>query len=515
MKRPLIVVDLFCGGGGTSTGAIRALRTRGLDARLVAVNHWDVAIETHKANHPEARHFCMNLEGARPIELVPEGRADIIMASPECTHHSRARGGKPVSDQTRASAWHVIRWCTELRVRAILVENVPEFQEWGPVDPRTDRPVRSRAGEYFRAWVVALEAIGFRCDWRVLNAADFGGAQTRERFFLIGRSDRKPVTWPQATHAKTGGASDALFDTGMKRWRAAREVIDFDIPAPSIFGRKRPLSPKTLARIYAGARKFRWPDPFLVILRNHMDGQSIDAPFPTITAGGTHIGLAQPFLLPQRSDNEPSRTTEDPLSTVTTVSRLAVILPQGGGGAARPIDEPVATIATDGAHALVTPYYRTGVASPVERPLPSVTTHDRFGLVMPVTHGGDRSVRARSLEAPLPTVTGARRGDLAFIAAAFGERPGQPPRVHDIDAPAPSVCATGRVQLVEGIEVPRYDIRFRMLTPRELALAQGFPADYVFHGNKTEITKQVGNAVEGFTAEALIGAIADGGGLAA
>ncbi len=508
--RNILVADLFCGAGGTSTGARRALALYGLKMKLVAVNHWPTAIATHQRNHPEARHHCINLDAARPIELVPEGRLDLLMASPECTHHSRARGGKPVSDQSRMSAWHVVRWCTELRVRCLLIENVPEFLEWGPVDVRTGRPIRSRRGEYFRAWIAALQQIGFRLEWRRINAADHGDATTRERLFVLGRSDGLPIHWPEATHSRDGAGS--LFSRGPSRWRAAREIIDWKLPGQSIFDRKKPLAPKTIARIYAGAIKFRWPEPFLVVLRQHMAARSIDDPVPTITACGTHVGLAQPFIIPQRE--AAARSIEQPSPTITTVSRIGVVEPfvlsQASGGAPRGTREPVPTIPAGGAHALVAPYYGSGsgeTCGSTDRPLPTVTAKGRFGLVVPLTHT-DGSNRARSTEDPLPTITTAQRGELAFIAASFGERPGQAPRVHPIDKPCPTICAQGRVNLVEpGRD---YDILFRMLQPHELAAAMGFSDEdvrYEFTGNKTEVTRQIGNAVPVNTAAALVGAL--------
>ena len=142
-RRNILVADLFCGAGGSSTGATRALSGLGFNMTLACVNHWPVAIETHQKNHPEARHYCMDLEAAKPEDIVSEGKLDLLMASPACTFHSRARGGKPTSDQQRMDPWHMVRWCTTLRVKRLLVENVPEFVDWGPVDPRTGG--RSRA----------------------------------------------------------------------------------------------------------------------------------------------------------------------------------------------------------------------------------------------------------------------------------------------------------------------------------------------------------------------------------
>lgn len=467
-QRKVLVADLFCGAGGSSTGAQRALSRIGLDMDLLCVNHWDTAIATHTLNHPKARHYCQDINTVRPSQAVPGGKLDLLMASPTCTHHSRARGGKPTSDQQRMDPWHVVTWLTELRVRCLIIENVPEFRDWGPVDARTGSPIKSRKGEYFRSWVKTIEGLGFKLDHRILNAADFGDVTTRQRFFLIARSDGKRLSWPAPTHARNPDKGD-MFDAGLQRWRPAREIIEWDRKGKSIFARKRPLSPKTLARIYAGAVKFKWPEPFLVVLRNHMDAQSVDGPLPAITAGGTHIGLAEPFVL-------------------STQSR-------------------------------------------------------RFAMVLPVTHGKGGN-RARDVEtSPLATITCAPRGEFAFIVAAFGERPGQTPRIHSVDDPAPTICATGRVQLVEpfvfgcggragqspltGAESPLgtittkndrcvatpgegYDILFRMLEPSELARAMGFSdadADYEFAGNKTEITKQIGNAVPVNTATALVSAM--------
>lgn len=443
--RKILVADLFCGAGGSSTGAKRALRDLGYEMDLVCVNHWSTAVDTHTRNHPEARHYCQDVSTVKPHLVVPEGKLDLLMASPTCTFHSRARGGKPISDQQRMDPWHIVAWLTELRVKRLIIENVPEFLRWGPVNPQTHRPVKSREGEYFVRWVETIKSLGFKVDFRVLNCANYGDATTRARFFLIARNDGQPLRWPEATHAKKGKV-EGLFDHGLHPWRAAREVIDWSIKGQSIFTRKRPLSPKTLERIYAGAVKFGWPEPFLVVLRNHMDAQS----------------------------------------TAKNNGPLVV--------------EP-----------MIAPYYGSGsgeTCRDIEHPVPTVTTKSRFGLVMPITHTRDTSNRSRSVDEPLPTVTGANRGELAFIAAQFGERPGQSPRVHDVNAPVPTICAEGRVQLVEpGRD---FDILFRMLEPHELAAAMGFDAEdqkYEFAGTKTDVIRQIGNAVPVATAAALVRAL--------
>lgn len=518
--RTALVADLFCGAGGSSTGARRALTRLGWRMDLVAVNHWPVAIDTHSRNHPEARHYCMDLEAAKPRDLVPEGRLDLLMASPTCTHHSRARGGRPTSDQQRMDPWHVVRWCTELRVKRLLIENVPEFVQWGPVDERSGKPVKSRRGEYFRAWVAALEAVGFRVEWKILNAADYGDATTRQRFFLLGRSDGRRLAWPEASHAARG-ASDLFGER--QGWRPARDVIDWSLEGRSIYQRKRPLAPRTLQRIEAGLMKFGWPAPYLVVLRQHMAGRSLDEPLPALTAGGTHVGLVQPFVVSPQTSGAP-RSVEDPLPTITTggagdpdhpgCARHAVVEPfllsRQGEGAPRALDQPTPCQVAKHSHVMIAPYYGSGsgeTCRSADDPLPTVTAKGRFGLIVPVTHDCAGN-RARSVDQPMPTITTASRGELAFIAAAFGEREGQAPRVHDVDEPVPTICAQGRVPLVQPSR--QWDIRFRMLEPHELAAAMGFADDeaaYEFAGTKTDRIRQIGNAVPVNTAAALVGAI--------
>lgn len=355
--RKLKMADLFCGAGGTSTGAERALAALGLEMDLLCVNHWDTAIETHRLNHPKARHYCQDLNAVRPAEAVPGGMLDILTASPTCTFHSRARGGKPVSDQQRMDPWHVITWLTELRVKRLILENVPEFRDWGPVDHRIGKPIKARKGEYFRNWLRAIGDLGFVLDHRILNCADYGDATTRQRFFLIARSDGRSLEWPEPTHARNPGLLAHL-----KKWRAAREIIDWDLKGRSIFNRKKPLSANTLARIWAGAVKFGWSEPYLVMLRNHMTAQGLDLPVPSITAGGTHYALAQPILVRQDMTGAKTlgaRGAEDPLYTVTTNGGIGVaepiILPQSNHAPARSIDDPVPGIVTIARVAVVEP----------------------------------------------------------------------------------------------------------------------------------------------------------------
>jgi DNA (cytosine-5)-methyltransferase 1 len=630
-RRKILVADLLCGAGGSSTGCGQALEQLGLQMELVCVNHWGVAIETHRRNHPEARHYVQDIATVRPHLLVPEGYLDLLMASPTCTHHSVARGGKPTSDQQRSDPWHIITWLTELRVKRIIIENVWEFTGWGPVDPKTGKPIPARKGEYFFAWIETLRRLGFDPEWKKLNAADYGDATTSQRFILMARSDRRQIAWPRPTHTKRPEQEMTLFP-GLQPWRPARDIIDWNLKGRSILNRKKPLAPKTLARIYAGAVKFNWPEPYLIILRNHMGAQGLDLPLPTIAANGGHIGLAQPVIVNMKGRSTASdvdeplptqtahaghlfsaepivlstnnsgtpKSADDPLPTITTggagsaghygcarpmliepfIATVAhgnspgdrtadtrrvhsvdeplgamhagggafamvepFVLSQASGGAPRSTDDPLPTIVTGGQQgsgtALIAPYYSSGsgdTCSSAEQPLPTVTTKGRLGMVVPVTHsqggngardlgepiptlttakGGefavvmpvthhDGSDRVRDANEPLPTVTGANRGELAFITAQHGERPGQAPRVHSVDDPAPTIAATGHVDLIEGAD--GYDILFRMLEPHELGPAMGFDG-YSFAGNKSEQIKQIGNAVSVRKMKACVGAL--------
>lgn len=357
------IADLFCGAGGTSTGAIEALEALGYRPELTAVNHWPRAIETHTANHPGARHLCACLDSLNPQEVFPDRKLNLLWASPSCVMFSTARvASVPLDDGIRASPWCVVRWADSLRPDLFMVENVPAFRNWGPLDAK-GRPIKKRKGETFRAWKVALESLGYKVDHRVFCAADFGDPTTRERVFIQGQRGNRKITWPTQTHAEDPG----LF-SNLKPWVPASSFIDMDIPMRSIFGRKKPLSPNTLRRIAEGLEKF--------------GGATIIAM--------EHGGRALPV--------------SKPLPTVTTAKGgafgLAYLLPQGGGGSLRPITKPAPTVAAAGAIRLIVEYYGNGRAHSIDRPLPTVTTRDRFALIK--AEGGDvlfRMVRPRELAA--------------------------------------------------------------------------------------------------------------------
>jgi DNA (cytosine-5)-methyltransferase 1 len=409
----------------------------------------------------------------------------LLWASPECTHHSNARGSRPRSDQSRASAWLILKWLSELYVSRVIIENVPEFLTWGPLDD-AGRPIPSKKGKTFRAFATALRSLGYTVDWRILTAADYGDPTTRRRLFVQAVKGRKKIIWPEVTHIDAIQCPD-----GYSPWRPARDIIDWSITGQSIFDRKRPLAAATMRRIAAGIDKY-WGDyakPFLAVLYGSNDTRSLDIPFPTVTTSGAHHALIEPLILGQQSCAA-ARTIKCPLPTVATAGAISLVQPfitryQGSHGGGEDgnkrnheLNNPLPTVDTSNRYGIVEPilveYYGNGGAAPVSAPVKTITTKDRFGLLEPFmlpNEGFYRGNKPRSLDQPLSTVT-ASRGAGGIVLPS---------------------C--------EGLKL---DIRFRMLKPHELARAQGFPDEYKILGTAAEQTKQIGNAVPVNTARALV-----------
>jgi DNA (cytosine-5)-methyltransferase 1 len=441
------IADLFCGAGGETTGILQALGQIGGRFDVAAVNHWDIAIETHKRNHPEARSYCMSLEQLDPLEVFgARDRLDLLWASPECTHHSNARGGRPCSDQSRASAWLILKWLSELYVHRVILENVPEFQSWGPLGS-DGRPLASKKGESFRAFVSALQSLGYTVDWRLLCAADYGDPTTRTRLFIQAVRGRGRIAWPEPTNAETPG----LF--GRAPWRAAREVIDWSLRGESIFSRARPLAPATMRRIEAGIRRYwgDWAEPFLVQFHGGAGAerrtQDCEGPVGTLDCSNRY-GLVQPFMVPFYGER------------------------RGQAPRTHGVDEPVPTIPASGG--------------------------GKFGLIEPFILHQDAPGRPRGIGEPVPTIRGRNGHGLVepFLVEYYGQGGAAPVRI-----PLSTVTSKDHFALVEGRA--GLDITFRMLQPHELAAAQGFPAGYDFAGTKGDRVKQIGNAVPVGLARAL------------
>lgn len=458
-----IVVDNFAGGGGASAGIEQALG-RAVD---IAINHDREAVAMHAANHPGTRHHCEDVWSVDPREATGGKPVGLAWFSPDCTFHSKARGGKPFRDRNKARrrrglAWVVIRWAKAVRPRVICLENVEEFADWGPLLD-DGQPCPLRKGFTFRRWLKQLQNIGYEVDLRELRACDYGAPTIRKRLFIIARCDGLPIQWPAPTHGH-----------GLLPYRTAAECIDWSIPCPSIFDRDRPLVDATLRRIARGVHKYV-------------------------------IAAADPFIVPiTHTGSDRVHSIREPVRTITTAARgeLALAVPtliQSGYGercnqAPRVpgLDKPLGTVVAGGTkHALVAAFlakHYGGHETPgqaANAPLGTVTTVDHHAVVaghLLNMHGSDR--RARALNEPAPTTcAGGNHAALvaALMAPYYGSGSGQTGR--DLRDPAPTVTSKDRLQLVT-VEIDHQtyvldDIGMRMLAPRELYRAQGFPDNYV------------------------------------
>jgi len=393
-----LVVDLFAGGGGASLGIARAYREPD-----IAINHNPVAVAVHRANHPHTKHFISDVFEVDPLEATGGRPVGVLWASPDCRHHSKAKGGKPRSKRVRGLAWVVVKWASVVKPRLIHLENVEEFADWGPLDA-SGQPDRARKGATFRKWVRELERLGYQVDWRERIAANSGTPTIRKRLYIIARCDGRPIVWPQGEYAKV--------PTGkLKPWRTAAEhCIDWTIPGKTIFGRKKPLAKNTRRRIARGLWKFtiNTPTPFLVPLRgtspSHHSVHAVDAPLSTVSGQGTHHALVATHLTEfANASSQRSFSAEEPLRTQCA---------QVKGG----------HFAMVGAH--VTKFRANSTGSAIEGPLHTVTA------------GGDMARPAGAAHA-MGLVAG------SLVQIGWGERAGQAPRALDPGAPLGTVVAGG------------------------------------------------------------------------
>ncbi|WP_417883605.1 DNA cytosine methyltransferase [Vibrio rumoiensis] len=484
-----IIVDNFAGGGGASTGIEMALG-RSVD---IAINHDPDAIDMHRINHPDTKHYCESVWDVDPIEACDGRPVGLAWFSPDCKHFSKAKGNRPVDKSIRGLAWVAVRWAALVKPRMLMLENVEEFLTWGPVvevSPGKFKPCPDRKGETFEAFIKALSTglnihhpawdeiktalgdefpyeqlergLGYNIEWNVLRACDYGAPTIRKRFFLVARNDGEDIQWPTPTHGVEG--------SGLLPYKTAADIIDWSIPVKSVFGRKKPLVENTMKRIAKGLEKFviNNENPFIApteceipFITEHANASNqrnmpADEPLRTICASvkGGHFALVTAFIARHFTDG-PSACINRPLPTITTVDHNALVTSHmvklRGDNIGHATDEPVHTISAGGLHigevrAFLIQYYGTSTGHELDRPLGTVTTKDRFGLVT-----------------------------------------------------------------IKGEQYQIVDIGMRMLEPHELFAAQSFPDDYVIahdsSGKKLSKTKQVarcGNAVPPLVAKALV-----------
>ena len=523
-----LVVDNFAGGGGASTGIEMAIG-RSVD---IAINHDPAAIAMHRANHPGTKHYAEDVWKVDPEEACEGRPVALAWFSPDCKHFSKAKGGKPVSKKIRGLAWVAVKWAKKVKPRVIMLENVEEFQEWGRLDPKTNKPDRRYIGETFRRFVWQLERLGYRVEYRLLRACDYGAPTIRTRFFLIARSDGKPIVWPEPTH----GNPDSLeVAAGLKKpWVPVADVLDFSLPCPSIFASSeeifeqygihavRPLAEATMRRIARGIQKFVIdnPKPFIVQVNHSGEtfrGQSMDEPLDTITAKhGT--GIVEPIIAPVELRNNfgaGGNDVREPLRTITTGGHHMLIAPnliqyhseQTEDARGQEVYRPLMTVDASNRYGLVETFiskYYSGqdTASGTDEPLPTVTAIDHNALCAVAVTQFNNHCDGQPVDKPLNTMTAQTNhfGEVcAFLVKYYGTGGGA-----DCAEPAPTITAKDRIGLVtvQGQDYRIIDIGLRMLTPRELFDAQGFPDNYIIDVDadgkaypKSEQVARCGNAV--------------------
>ena len=461
-----IIVDNFAGGGGASTGIELATGRR----VAIAINHDPEAIRMHRTNHPYTEHLQASVWDVDPVAECRGRPVGLAWFSPDCKHFSKAKGAALVDRKIRGLAWITLRWAAKVRPRVIILENVEEFQTWGPV--RKGKPVKKLAGTTFRKFISQLEALGYTVEFRELVAADYGAPTSRKRFYMVARCDGKPIVWAKPTHSKTGA-------DGLPKWRSAAEIIDWNLPCPSVFASKadimgkyglkavRPLAKNTMRRIIRGVDKFtiRSGKPFIVEC-NHSGGGHIapmEDAYKTITAKHTG-GIVAPSLIQYHTEQTESVRASGlgaPINTVDASNRYGLTF------------------------ANLVEYYTGGRPLDITDAMHTVTSHDREAVVA------------------------------AHIAKYYGgDEPGCWPEIRALlNEFCGYTLAEDEVLLLEISGALYYiaDIGLRMLSPRELYNAMGFPLDYIidrdYLGNEYKKSAQVarcGNAVCPPMATALV-----------
>lgn len=501
-----LVVDLFAGGGGASTGIEQAIG-RPVD---IAVNHDREAISLHTANHPQTRHFCSDVFEVDPLTVTEGQPVGLLWASPDCKHFSKAKGGKPVSKKIRSLAWVVVKWAKLAKPRVICLENVEEFQTWGPLG-KDQHPCPERKGQTFQRWVAQLRGLGYKVEWRELRACDFGAPTIRKRLFLVARRDGLPIIWPQPTHAKPDAKGKVPAD--MKPWRTAADCIDWSIPAPSIFERTKPLADATCRRIAKGVVRYvvQAKQPFIV---------------PGVAATLVQTGYGE---RPGQAPRVPG--LDKPLGTVVGSKKHALVqaflAKHYTGVVGHELDKPTGTVTTADHHSLVTANlihmghgegkcgtkrFSHGIRD-VEDPLNTITAQ---GAAAGIVTSHMVKLRGQNVGAatdePVHTISaqGTHHGEVrAFLVKYYGsDKDGQelPDPLHTI----PTRDRFGLV-MVKGEPYAIVDIGLRMLTPRELYRAQGFPDSYRIDTGatgepitKTAQVRMCGNSVCPPLARALV-----------
>jgi DNA (cytosine-5)-methyltransferase 1 len=482
MKPPtFLIVDLFCGFGGTTTGFANAIVNGSKIAKIIAcVNHDSKAIKSHWLNHPEVTHFEEDIRTLDLRELkalveywrciYPEAYL-LLWASLECTNFSKAKGGQPRNADSRTLAEHIFRYVEAINPDYLQIENVVEFMSWGPLD-ENGKPISRKNGQDFMRWRNQMCRYGYKDEWRELNSADFGAYTSRNRLFGCFAKNGLPIVWPQATHSKK--ANTGMFGN-LEKWKPVKEVLNFEDEGESIFSRKKPLSVKTLERIYAGLVKFiaKGDNSFL---SNYKSGHpsskntSLETVAGTLTTVPTQAVIQTKFLLKYNSINGKTGvhhppSIEEPAPVVSCQARLGLVQPE-----------------------FLTHFYGNGFNTSLNQPCPTLTTKERVALVdtkfiLNPSHGG----HCTSQNSPCPVIVA--RQDKAPLYVVNANTGAFEILIYETD----SAIAIKIKQFMVAFGIA--DIKMRMLRVTELLKIQGFPENYKMEGTQTDHKKFIGNSV--------------------
>mgnify|MGYP001029709804 CR=1 FL=1 len=472
-----MIIDCFAGGGGASVGIEMALG-RCVD---IAINHDPAAILMHRTNHPYTKHLTEDIFEVDLQKYVRGRHVALMWASPDCTSHSKAKGGKPREAGLRILPWAVYKHAKAILPDVIIMENVEEIQQWGPLDEQ-GYPIKEQKGEEYQRFIAKMKGLGYAFDSRELIAADYGAPTTRKRWYAVFRRDGRKIVWPEPTHNRYGTG-------GLKKWVAVSTILNFTDLGKSIFGRKKPLADNTLKRIARGLRKFVFenPEPFIVQVNHGGDGfrgQNIHEPMPTITQKHG-FGKVTPLIIQYHSET------------------------QTGEVRGQKVDEPLRTIDTSNrygeASVFLTKFYKTTTGQSMTEPIHTITTSPgHFGQVSVLTVKLEELMAAGVAEEVAQKCTWVSE----FIIEYYGSGTGQ-----TVDRPLHTIVTKDRFALITvlGNKYVILDIFLRMLTAEELKLGQGFPKDYIIDRDYrwnaypvSEQVKRIGNSVVPIMAKELV-----------
>ena len=520
-----LIIDCFAGGGGASVGIEMALG-RQVD---IAVNHDPEAIRMHAVNHPNTIHLTEDIFRVDLQKYVKGRKVALMWASPDCTSHSKAKGGKPREKGLRILPWAVYKHAKAILPDVIIMENVEEIQQWGPLDA-DGHPIKERRGEDYKKFITAMKSLGYVFDCRELVAADYGAPTTRKRWYAVFRRDGRDIVWSEQTHSK-GGAD------GLKPWEPIWKYLDLNDFGKSIFGRKKPLAENTMRRIARGLEKFVFnsTEPFIAQATHNIiapfieksyggnykgSGSGVGEPLHTITTVD-HNHLVTPLIAPYMFRNNtgaPGSNVKDPMLTITTGGHHGLISPiliqyhsetTKGGVRGQQVTEPVQTIDTSNRYGLVmsylTKFYKSGSGQSLYEPIHTITTSaGHFGTVSVLAMDWKALQEAGVDEETAQKCTWVSQ----FIMEYYGAGTGQ-----SLTDPLHTIVTKDRFALITvlGNEYVILDIFLRMLNPEELKRGQGFPEDYIidrdYNWKPYPIAKQVariGNSVVPIMAQKLV-----------